>query len=257
MCSLLAFSFCLGLVLSAPLWNASVYCKAGLDVQYACTISTGTPQQWTARASLDTASINVTGWSRLVVETNAGEAKDMQAYASGYIEGFLSWDLVDLTWLSQANTLDHIDAKVADFVQQQLTWVLTTAQTQGPTDNTWLYTGLVLTQQQGLYDGYCFGSPDQHNPALSYNQVDCTGQLYLSSLSFLRLNFSHTASMQVLYMGMTTELGDIANHVGAPQPPPQFADGIAETHCSALVKITADFSDIFFSHDTVKKKKLM
>ena len=59
---------------TAPI-TASVFCKSGLDVQYVCTFGSLSAKTWTARASLDSASINTTGWGRLVVETNGEAAK--------------------------------------------------------------------------------------------------------------------------------------------------------------------------------------
>ena len=95
----------------------------------------------------------------------------------------------------------------------------------------------MLLQQQGLFDGYALGSGN--HPALTANEL--------------------------LYLGMNTEIGDIESAVDASSRP-NYNNMTAEefrmyvikhTHCSALVKITADFSEIFFSHDTWSQYETM
>ena len=78
--------------------TASVLCtKAGLD-KYSCTIGEFSSTTWSARASLDAASINTTGWGRLVVESNSAAASEAAAYGEGVLEGFLTSELIDLSW---------------------------------------------------------------------------------------------------------------------------------------------------------------
>jgi hypothetical protein len=78
--------------------SKSVLCVEQQPSQYKCTVGDFSSSSWTARAALDSASINTTGWARLVVEGQAGVSAGITAYSQGFIEGFLSRELMDLSW---------------------------------------------------------------------------------------------------------------------------------------------------------------
>jgi hypothetical protein len=192
----------------------SIACEKHTQYQYSCIVGDFSTRPWSARGSLDAESINTTGWGRLVVESNESVPQEETAFASGFIEGYLTWELIDLAWLSGPRTPSP---RAAQFVQQSIDWVNTSASAKGPSDRVWMQAGLVLHQQRGLYEGYALGAGGR--PALTYAQL--------------------------LYLGMGDDLGDIEHAVNVSSRPAynrMTAEEIRwarlqDSHCSALVKV--------------------
>lgn len=204
----------------------SAYCTKNGSA-YSCTVGAFEESPWTSRATLDSASINTTGWGRLVIEINHDEGAYEGAFASGFIEGYISRELIDLSCVNQET---YPSKKAAKFINESIAWVKSQASEKGQQDAVFFQAGLVLLQQDGLYAGYAAASTDK--PALTYDQL--------------------------LHYGMQDELGDIESAVNAEKRP-NFANMteselmmyiFIHDHCSAMVKITADFSEIFSSHVT-------
>ena len=206
--------------------RASVLCSSIGD-RFSCKIQPFSAAVWSARGSVIASTINTTGWGSLEVESNTDAAEEAAAYGAGFIEGYLTFSLIDLAWLG--NPVDPSD-KAAQFIQENVAWVLSQAKTHGPTDPYWHQVGLVYIQQQGLYAGYVLASNGA--PALTANQL--------------------------MYFALQAEENDIELVVN-PSSRPDWANmdhaefkrqTITRSHCSAIFKVTADFSDVLAAHDT-------
>lgn len=215
--------------LQAPLDDVTSYSVncTSLDDSFQCIVNPFSASQWSARATLDAQSINTTGWGRLVVELNGDVDEETRIYAGGYIEGYISQELIDLSWVNQEVS---VSGKAEKFIEHSLSWVEENAKSQGASSEEWKQAGLVLVQQTGLFDGYSFAS--KNSPAITKKQL--------------------------LHYGMADEIDDIESAVNVDRRPnynnmsnSEFRlASILRDHCSAMVKVTANFSDIYSAHVT-------
>lgn len=208
--------------------KASVLCRAAGTTGYTCAVQAFEATPWSARASLVDSTINTTGWGSLVVEGNGEVAVELAAYGSGFVEGYLTYDLIDLAWLGNPVTAS---AKAQQFIKDNVAWIGEQVKSQGATDAYWHEVGLVYLQEQGLNDGYVLGS--NNKPALTAEQI--------------------------MYMALQVEVGDIEQSVvdvssrldWSSLSDEEFArKSITASHCSAIFKVTANFSEVYASHDT-------
>lgn len=110
----------------------SVLCENNSG-RYICGINPYSQSPWTVRVSLNQEQ-NRTGWANLVAETNGAAVADIAAYGLGYAEGFVSRELIDLSWLGAEQ---KPSAKAQNFVSTQLAWVQAQATQQKATDKYW------------------------------------------------------------------------------------------------------------------------
>ena len=219
--------------------RASVLCTpsstgaGGFD----CVLGAADAAAWTARASLSN-DMNTTGWGTLAVEANAAAPSDaVAAFGAGYVEAALTADLIDLTWQNMRSQASPSDAALA-FVEANTAWVraqAAAAAAAAETDATaadtyWASVANVYAQLDGIAAGY-----DAHRGALQ-----------------------HLTPTQLLLLGMTVELGDVEQAVNASARPDYGAmtaselEGyvFAHTHCSAMIKVSADLRELYASHNT-------
>lgn len=178
------------------------------------------------------ASSHRIGWNTLNVTTNADFSDLDQAYSAGFGEGAATYDS---TWNNFLNTVGSAadplqSANVTNFVTQNWAWMKSQVAENSLNSNYWAQVGLQVRQFEGLLDGL--------------NSVAPANQTF----SFLMLQALNLA-------------GDLIDLVPALdlQTRKPFAEMTKEqmrqyfvtrTHCSALVKLALDLSDIFFGHAT-------
>ena len=165
-------------------------------------------------------AINSTGWATLHVNSNASYTDDLQAYAAGYLEGAVS----------QAREYLHINNVCSDqtwenglreYLDDQWTWMRTMVTQHAGTSPYWYHVGLLLDQQQGLFDGYNNYAPD-------HAKLDWL-TFYCATLS--------------------GDLDDLNSVFPQPEMPKTSTDG----HCSVLVKPIGPLdapTDVFIGHNT-------
>jgi hypothetical protein len=204
----------------------SVLCNA----KFECKLDAFHATDWSARATF-IESNNQTGWSTLTVEAvDAEEAADsVQAFAAGFIEGRLTANLIDLEWVNLQIT---ISARAKKFVQENTQWVRSQIQAH-PEDPYWVQVGLVMAQFDGLVAGYQSAPTwPQGNRSLS--------------------------SFEILLIGMQPELGDVekaVNPIARPDYSKMTPEALREyvyanSHCSAMIKVLPDLSELYSAHNT-------
>ena len=209
-----------------PTAAGSVLCSAKLE----CKLDAFHATDWSARATL-IESNNQTGWSTLTVEAvDAEEAADnVQAFAAGFIEGRLTANLIDLEWV---NLQIIISARAKKFVQENTQWVRSQIQAH-PEDPYWVQVGLVIAQFDGLVAGY------QSAPTWPQGNRSLT-------------------SFEILLIGMQPELGDVekaVNPIARPDYSAMTPEALREyvyanSHCSAMIKVLPDLSELYSAHNT-------
>ena len=226
---------------SSPSVSLSVVCKGdnsakrrGLP-QYICSKPSSDYEQdgWTARSTLRDDNGNRTGWGELYVQTpEGGDDTFLQAYAAGYIEGWISARPINLFW--QSNIFKPQD-KVVDFVNENNEWMKEQVLKLSDGDHYWQQVHVLLQQLQGITDGYndAMGNAGPQSPSyLSYNQLQ--------------------------YLQLQVELGDIEKAVDESKrynfSSMNLRDmqlyELKELHCSAIFKVTPSLDEIYASHVT-------
>ena len=209
-----------------PTAAGSVLCSAKLE----CKLDAFHATEWSARATFNESN-NQTGWSTLTVEAvDAEEAADnVQAFAAGFIEGRLTANLIDLEWV---NLQIIISARAKKFVQENTQWVRSQIQVH-PEDPYWVQVGLVIAQFDGLVAGY------QSAPTWPQGNRSLT-------------------SFEILLIGMQPELGDVekaVNPIARPDYSAMTPEALREyvyanSHCSAMIKVLPDLSELYSAHNT-------
>ena len=213
---------------TGPITEASVLCTPA-NTTFHCTVGKFDAVKWTARAMF-TASGNATGWSTINVESNKEATDAAASFAAGYVEGYLTSALIDLEWLNleQQTTLSP---KMREFILANNAWARSQAATFG--DDYWKSVGHVYSQFDGIVAGYQ-SSPSKHFKTSPLN------------------------AMQILLIGLVTELGDIQSAVEPSKRPKfdqftheQLTDYIfTHSHCSAMIKVLPDLSELYAAHNT-------
>ena len=221
--------------------NASVTCQSdSTKAEYRCAtpVLNFNLGGWTARASMVTATMNTTGWGTLLVETtgSTGATSGLQAYAAGFVEGWISSEQINLFWLSnQYNPAP----KVVDFVNENNAWINANIKNSPKNDSAgsdaqtyWSNVEVSMAQLQGLVDGYNLKYAGDRRMQLTYAQLQ--------------------------YLQLQVELGDIHTAV-YPASRPDFMNmtgveltnyQLKHTHCSALFKATSSLEEVYASHVT-------
>lgn len=178
------------------------------------------------------------GFGRLSVASNPAFNATTQAFGAGFVEGALTWQRIYEQYLNMHAWLQSnfdggvIPAVYEQFFANQSAW--SRAQAAANNSAYWQATGAVLAQFDGLVAGYGAVAP---------------ANMSLGVWEFDQLN----------------AMGDFLDLIPALQPASQAARGwrweelsAAEimahvhrtTHCSALFKVTGNYSDIFFGHSS-------
>jgi hypothetical protein len=179
------------------------------------------------------------GFGELSVATSADFADADQMYAAGYLEGALTAPRI---WQQYFNVHSYIAGhfvngtippKFQAFFATQDTWARANVATNRSSD-VWQGIGLILAQFDGLVAGYAAVAPaGQALSAWDLQQVNAIGD-FLDLIPALSRGDDPkvAAAWDWHHMNATT-----------------FARRLRETtHCSALVKTDATFSDLWFSH---------
>jgi hypothetical protein len=195
-----------------------------------CTVQPAGAEVWTAKAVFDDKT-NQTGWGAITVETNATAPDSIAAFAAGYVEGAVTPVMINLAWQNfmTGDKSAYPSSKVIDFIAENNKYVQKQIE-NGARDEYWESVSLVYAQLAGLTAGY-----NAHRGGLN-----------------------PLTPMQMQLLGMTVELDDIQKAVD-PSSRPRYEDMTKSeldgfvfdhTHCSAMIKVTADLSELFSSHNT-------
>lgn len=223
--------------------------RPGPRTMAASAFRDGPTASWTVREGVKDASgvawasfedgLLDNGWGVLNVRSNADFEDEDQAYAAGLLEGFLTAAAIHSTASNLAaetfsDSGGRMPAKLKAFMSAQEAWTRKSVTTEAPTDAFFQHVGYLMRQYDGLVDGYALrqAQPSSGLPALE-------------SWHFQLLN----------------GVGDIFDIKPAVEPSgrvPWAAMGRRDAeaahaeagHCSAIVTVAADMSDIFFGHSS-------
>lgn len=152
----------------------------------------------------------------------------IQAYSSGLIEGYLTWDLIQRQW---NNNLKHYCdngteycEKLFAFIKTNIDFTQSQVEKYRKTDPYWHQIGLSLEQLTGLEDGYN-AMTRRMNPLGPRIDINPKG---------------------LILMNIITEFGELEQVLKRNRSTSSLTDG----KCSAIIKVLPDGSDLFVAHNT-------
>ena len=179
------------------------------------------------------------GWDFLAIgsyEKNDSKYKDEdKAYAMGYLEGSLTKDRIYSYFIDMQHFLFYdrnftIPDKVREFLKKNFLYMEEMSLQNKDKDEYWKNVYYIYKQLQGLYDGYKISADKE-------KQIDFYDFIFIPGL---------TDSEDAEYFNDTTSRPHFANMTSEEI---KFFT-LIKSHCSALIKLADDFSDIWFGHNT-------
>eukprot|EP01117_Protostelium_nocturnum_P000224 TRINITY_DN1029_c0_g1_i1.p1 TRINITY_DN1029_c0_g1~~TRINITY_DN1029_c0_g1_i1.p1 ORF type:complete len:536 (+),score=155.22 TRINITY_DN1029_c0_g1_i1:223-1608(+) len=149
------------------------------------------------------------------LESNANFDDKTQAYAAGYLEGWVLMKEIYQSYTNFYSMKDHLLPPVKDFPKKNLDWMRRQIQ-NGTGSQYWTQVNLVLEQTRGILDGY---------------NKKCPTAWRITENQFIEYQ-------------MGSELGDINQSA-------QYKEQTMEDlHCSVLVRVSPDGKELFATHNT-------
>jgi len=172
--------------------------------------------------------IETTGWARLHIETKNDHPDSVQAYSAGYLEGYLTTERIFQYITNMYGGKTGYSEKLRTFVEENLAWMKQEIVAKAD-DPQWHQIGLMFRQFDGLYDGYAHKAPkDQQFPKDVFYAVQLAG-----------------------------DLDDLCPAFGCVGRQSYRMKQIGNSHCSVLIKVLANFTDIITGHTTWSKYETM
>ena len=185
-----------------------------------------------------TPAYNTTGWDVVDVTSFASAPDAEQAFAAGYGEGYATAEKIGQHYRNlMATHFHHHDArhkhghqKIIVFLEQNLDFMRAGVAAHASSDPLWAQVNLVLLQLDGLL--------------LGYNNASTSGSLTL---------------LDLIVVNIEAEIGDITSAVDPDAELPSHThtpfwkvlDELKlKMHCSAVVHMTPDMSDVLVAHNT-------
>ncbi|EAL64426.1 phospholipase B-like protein [Dictyostelium discoideum AX4] len=169
------------------------------------------------------------GWGYISITTNPKYNDSLQIEAAGYLEGYLSYEMIWQNWnnmMVNQNANNSFGNDIISWAKENILYMNQQIQLN-QNDPYWINVNLVLQQLNGLTNGY---SDANQNP-----------DRQLSLMDFILLN-------------MNVEIYDIMNSLKNnsssfyQQPNNNSFDN--NQHCSALIKLTDDLTELYTGHTT-------
>lgn len=178
--------------------------------------------------------INATGWAEMELVSNGQLADHQQAYSAGRLEGFVTAKLIRshrFNLLEERGPGGGKDwcANLSGFISANLNYTLARARSNKYTPY-WQQVALVLYQLAGMDDGYAAA---QQNTGTSNTKT-------------IR-NTPHMDGIDpcgMILLNLYTEFGDIQSALNQTLLEPR------SSHCSAIVKVLPNLSDVLVAHNT-------
>lgn len=169
-------------------------------------------------------TFNKTGWSVLSINTNNKYYNTDQMYAAGYLEAYLTKGMISPNY---ENTFPQgkagVSQKVLDWLDRNNKFM--NQMIVNDNGEEWKQVSYLLDQLRGMSDGYT---------------------RYRDSKSQIQLDYNDFILLQ-----LAGDMETLSKAAGvAPPTPPNGAESFGQ-HCSALIKVANDFSELYSAH-TVK-----
>ena len=199
-------------------------------------IQSNSPDEDAIAYAIYNKSYQRTGWDYLAIssyEKSDNKYSDSnKAYAMGYIEGYLTNKSISQNFFNMLRKHPDeykIKDNLKDFLQKNIEYMMQNAKSKMEHDKYWEHVYYIYRQLLGLYDGYI--------AAVGYNITGFYEFIHLNSKTDLD-DIEDYYSVNIAHDFQKMSIDEIRAYT------------MARTHCSALIKLAEDFSDIWFGHNT-------
>ncbi len=175
-----------------------------------------------------------TGWDFLTLSSytkNDGKYSDsLKAYAFGYLEGYLTSKRISTHFQNTKQyyfKTENIPENLKQFIDENRNWILKQTN-ENPNDDFWYQVSLTQMQLEGMIDGYNSISTNKLSYA-EFSVVNASNEIGEISKYYKKSFITNFESLTF------SEMENFINR---------------SNHCSVLVKVAADFSDVYFGHNT-------
>jgi hypothetical protein len=169
-------------------------------------------------------AINQTGWAFLDIATNPQYSDKKQAFGAGYLEGYLTSDLLYMfyqnTIVGRCDGKQKLCSKIDKWLDESLKWTESKVKQSGHRKGYWHHVSLFLTQLTGLAEGY-------HHAMQGKNKT--------------------ITLRDIIVMNVFGDLEDLESALNPSALPNKV---LGKGHCSALLRLLPGNSDLLVSHDT-------
>jgi len=181
-----------------------------------------------------------TGWGILNVETNNAYSDRDQAFAAGMAEGFLTahhiyaaqQNLYPSVFGKNVTGRDDVRPEVVEFMDRQEAWTRVMTLKHAGTDPFWEHVSFVMAQLDGLIAGYETAAQRGMVPTLhrfAFQMLNGIGDLFDIIPAVNR-------DQRIDWLKLPREIAERMH--------------TSHGHCSGLVKLPGDFSDLFMGHSS-------
>ena len=179
-----------------------------------------------------TDSIVDLGWDKLSIKTNSIFRDEIQAEGAGRLEGALTKDRIYNHYLNLKGQIP-INEKIKNFFDEQEKFVYDSVEKGEGSRDPMLYNAyLIKIQYNGMIEQYNKEVTDDKK----LNKIDFHFLNYITEMYDVYNKFKVEAEGETDYKKLDNEK--------------IFNLFLERTHCSALIKIKNDLSDVFFGHNT-------
>ena len=186
-------------------------------------------------------SYNVSGWAELSIQTNKNYSDTIQAFGAGYLEGYITSEKIydhylnlrKANWKNEdlPNNIKEFLTKQNDYIQS-LVKVFENNVNKGVENDIYSTTALnIYYQFIGMFHGY--------NAKAAYDS-------HLESLDLIQFHV----------VGSSFDLDDLVNYKVPTKDLSKMESYeilryfSKKSHCSAIIKLKADYSDLWVAHNT-------
>jgi hypothetical protein len=224
-------------IVDAKVYYATMQGETTVDVR-AVAAGQSPPHDATAVADYN-ATLSTTGWDVINLESNGAASDQDQAYAAGYLNGYLTSARMWLSWQNNYGLTSNgkvnpepIAPQIAAFFEKNMAWMESNIEKNRKTDPYWNQAGLMWTMWQGTLAGA--------------NANAKKGQTFTKNMLMM---LTALGDLGDLNPGLNVTMNGLDSW---RQMSKQRFDTwvMKSTHCSSLFKVLPDNSDIFFGHTT-------
>jgi len=206
-----------------------------------------------AWATYDAGQLPATGWATLSLGATGDAAlanASFAGFAAGYVEGFLTFSEME-QWSANTGADAANSKKLQKFLDENLAW--TRAQAAANTSAYWQHVGALLAQIDGLAAGQADAAAAAGRKAIGfqvvYNSIIQGGDIFNLAQVYgvsAEQRARTPALRRLVEGGRAAVEGNAAPAARAAAYAPR---GRAD-HCSALVRLLPDGSDVLLTHTT-------
>ncbi|KAK8803715.1 hypothetical protein WA158_001409 [Blastocystis sp. Blastoise] len=175
-------------------------------------------------------AIHQTGWNFLSINTNEKNSNEDQAYAAGLLEGILTHNQI-YTHIKNQKTEEKPQEKVRRYFEENAKW--DEEQKKSGKDRLyWHHKEMMDRQAQGVIDGYFRAASEEQNFVTAWQIKVLTYEYDIWDLNIVLPDVNTTSATT---HNLRTSIEEYRRKMD---------------HCSALLRITPNYEDIYISHIT-------